>query len=339
MPIAFVTGATGLLGNNLVRLLLTEGWTVRALARSREKAERQFDGLEVEVVEGDLGNVSGFAKGLEGADVLFHTAAYFRESYQGGSHWGDLYRINVQGTSELLEAAYRAGIRRAIHTSSVAILDGAPGALIDETMRRREEDADDYYRSKIQADSAVDKFLSSHPDFWAAFVLPGWMHGPGDIGPTSAGQMVLDFLHRRLPGIVPGNFSFVDARDVARAQLLALENGRRGERYLAAGRNMTVGELCIALENLTKVPAPTRKLPFAILYLVGALGELQARLTGKPALLSMDGVKLMKREQGRTNFNHAKSIGELKLRFRPVEETLRDEVKWYCDNGYYSAMR
>lgn len=338
MPTAFVTGATGLLGNNLVRLLLSEGWTVRALARSRDKARQQFAGLEVEVVEGDLGKVSAFAAGLAGVDVLFHAAAYFRESYQGGSHWEELHRINALGTAELFEAAYAAGVRRAVHTSSVAVLDGPRGSFIDETMRRREEDADDYYRSKIQADAAVDRFLAAHPDFWAAFVLPGWMHGPGDIGPTSAGQFVLDYLHKRLPGVVPGNFSIVDARDVARAQLLVLDQGRRGERYLAAGRNMTVGELCQLLEKLTSVPAPTRNLPFWLLYVVGAMEEMKARLFGSKALLSMASVKLMEREEGRTNFNHAKSERELGLKFRPVEETLREEVKWYRENGYCKGL-
>jgi dihydroflavonol-4-reductase len=338
MPIAFVTGATGLLGNNLVRLLLAEGWSVRALARSQAKAKQQFEGLPVEVVEGDLNNVKGFGARLAGAEVLFHAAAYFRESYQGGSHWQELHKINVQGTAELFEAGYQAGIRRGVHTSSIAVLDGPPGSWIDETMTRREEDADDYYRSKIQADAAVMQFLGRHPDFWAAMVLPGWMHGPGDIGPTSAGQTVLDYLHGRLPGIIPGNFSIVDARDVARAQLQVLDRGRRGERYLAAGRNITVRELCELLEKVTGVASPKRKLPFALLYVVGAMEELKARLTGSKALLSLDSVRLLQREQGRTNFNHEKSISELGLSFRPIEETLREEVGWYREHGYWKGL-
>src|SRR5712692_6797683 len=89
---AFVTGATGLLGNNLVRLLVARGVRVRALVRSREKAERQFDRLPVEVVTGDMNNVAAFAEKLRGGEVLFHTAAYFRDSFKGGGkHWKELH--------------------------------------------------------------------------------------------------------------------------------------------------------------------------------------------------------------------------------------------------------
>src|SRR5215475_12764259 len=92
--VAFVTGATGLLGNNLVRMLVNKGVKVRALARSLEKARLQFAGLPVEIVQGDLENVTGFAHGLAGADVVFHAAAFFRDSYKGGTHWDALHRIN-----------------------------------------------------------------------------------------------------------------------------------------------------------------------------------------------------------------------------------------------------
>ena len=92
-------------------------------------------------------------------------------------------------------------------------------------MRRNPEDAEDYYRSKILADRKVGAFLEKHADMWAFMVLSGWMVGPGDVGPTSSGQVILDFLHRRLPGIPPATFPVVDARDVTEAMWL----GRRKE--------------------------------------------------------------------------------------------------------------
>jgi dihydroflavonol-4-reductase len=96
-------------------------------------------------------------------------------------------------------------------------------------MLRSENNADDYYRSKILSDREVLGFLERHPDMWAAMVLPGWMHGPGDAGPTSAGQTTLDFVKGNLPGVIPASFSLVDARDVAQAMMLAAEKGRRGD--------------------------------------------------------------------------------------------------------------
>jgi nucleoside-diphosphate-sugar epimerase len=209
--------------------------------------------------------------------------------------------------------------------------------VIDETMLRPENDGDDYYRSKILADKEVHSFLASHPDFFAVFVLPGWMHGPGDSGPTQAGQTTLDFVNRKLPGIPPGTVSVVDARDVALAMIASLEHGRRGERYLSAGRNMDMKGVFSELQEVTGVPAPRRTLPLFMLYIVAAIQELRARLTKAPALLSWATVRLMVRENGRSTFSDRKLREELGVQFRPVRETLRDEVTWYLDHGWIKA--
>lgn len=331
---AFVTGATGLLGNNLVRLLSERGFTVRALARSRDKAQRQLAGIpNVEIVIGDIGDVKRFEVALHGVDILFHTAAHFRDSYKGGNHWHALYKVNVEGTRHLLASAYQQGIRRMVHTSSIAVLDGPRGAVMDETMVRELPERDPYYRSKVMSDHQVFEFLRQNPDFHANFVLPGWMHGPGDEGPTSGGQTVTDFVLGKVPGIVPATFSIVDARDVAIAQLAAAEKGRRGERYLAAGRHMTTAELFQHLEALTGVPAPSRRIPAIALYLIAAVSEFQARYSGKPALLSWASVSVMLQERERSRFDHTKSQRELGISFRPVRETLSDEIDWFRRNG------
>jgi dihydroflavonol-4-reductase len=311
---AFVTGSTGLLGNNLVRLLVSRGVTVKALARCTKKAERQFAGLPVEIIEGDMNSVAAFAGRLRDVTILFHAAAFFRDNYKGGRHWKQLYDTNVTGTVELLTRAYNAGIRRFVHTSSVAVLTGAPGQLglhgssrLDGRPRRYRRhflgpsDADDYYLSKILTDRQVRSFL--------------------------------DFLHRKLPGIPPASFSVVDARDVAEAHWLAAVQGQRGERYIAAGRHMSTEQLFHTLEKLSGIPFPKFKVPSPVLFAMGAATELYARLGGKPALIRLATLRLMMRERNRTHFSHEKSRRELGLLFRPVEETLRDTIAWYAENG------
>ncbi len=218
MKTAFVTGATGLLGNNLVRALVQRGVTVRALVRSREKALKQFGSINVDLVEGDMLDIQRFAGALRGNDVLFHTAAFFRDAYRGVSNWAPIQQVNVEGTTNLFEAAYAAGIRKFVHTSSVAVLGVSPnGEPADESVLRRENDGDEYYRSKIQADQRVLAFLDKHEDAHATMILPGWMFGPGDLGPTVAGQFILDFVGRKVPGTIDVSYSVVDARDCCRS--------------------------------------------------------------------------------------------------------------------------
>ena len=155
MNVVFVTGATGLLGSSIVRILIDRNIKVKVLARSVEKAKKQFHSPLVEIIEGDILNIKGFTAHLKGCDALFHCAAFFRDNYKGGKHWDELFNTNVKGTEQILEAAYAAGIRKAVYTSSIATLCGKEGKLIDETMQRSVEGSDNYYKSKILAEEKV----------------------------------------------------------------------------------------------------------------------------------------------------------------------------------------
>lgn len=331
---AFVTGATGLLGGTLIRKLVANGTQVTALARDLNRAGQLLRGLPVNIIEGDLGNIPAFARALAGNEVLFHTAAYYRSSYLGGNHWEELYKTNVEGSEFLYKHAWEAGIRRFVHTSSVAVLKGYPGRPVDEKMVRDVADGDDYYRSKILSDQVFLRFLQEHPAARGSMILPGWMFGPNDCGPSTAGQAVLDFLHRRLPGILPGSFSVVDVRDVALAMIAAAQHGRNRERYIVAGRCISFAELVQLLSSLSGVPQPRHKLPLSLLYLLAYANEAWARLTHRPALLSLASVRIIARESERCQFVSDKAIAELGISFRPLQDTLADAIAWYQDAGW-----
>ncbi|HEU4538982.1 MAG TPA: SDR family oxidoreductase, partial [Polyangiaceae bacterium] len=335
---AFVTGSTGLLGSNLVRALAARGTRVRALARGAGRARALLGDVDrslVTIVEGDMNDVASFAPALAGADAVFHAAAYFRDGYKGGSHWEAMRRTNVDGTRALLAAAAAAGVRRFVNTSSIAVL-AARGRVgpVDETMARPAEgEPDDYYRSKILQDAVVDEALRARPDLHATLVLPGFMNGPGDVGPTSAGQIVLDFLRGALPFAMDAHFSYVDARDVAAAMIAAAERGRRGERYLVAGRSLHLREALAVLARVAGRPAPRAVVPLWLLAPYALGSEAWARATGRPVLVSWSGYRTMRRECDAMEFDSGKAVRELGASFRPLEETFADAVAWFVARG------
>jgi len=324
---AFVTGSTGLLGNNVVRALVAGGHTVRALARSRDKARQVLGGLTgVEVVEGDMEDVQGFAAALDGCDVVIHTAAYFREYYAAGDHWPKLHAINVKGTVALAEEAHRRGVKRFVDISSSGTVglkpDGSPGD--ESTPPAPLVTGNLYFKSKVESERELNAF-SARTGMSVVFILPGWMFGPWDTGPTGAGQFVLDFLGGKLPAMLDGGSSLVDARDVAAATVVAAQKGRSGERYLVGGEFAHLKDVARVLETLTGVRAPRRILPHAVAVALGALSQTWARLTGGPTSLTVEGVRVM---HAKLRVDSGKARRELGVTFRPLEETLRDTVTW-----------
>ena len=332
----FVTGSTGFLGNNLVRQLLERGYTVQALARTREKARTVLAGLDVEIVEGDMRDVPAFADRLEGCDLLFHTAAYFREYFQPGDHGPTLEAVNVAGTVKLFEAAERAGVRRAVHTSSSGVIGvKADGSSGDETTPPGTRQLQNlYFRSKVEADLAITRFLSN-ARLEVVTVMPGWMHGPGDVGPTSAGQLVLQLLERKLPGLLDGGSSTVDVRDVADGLIAAAEGGSIGGRYIVGGRYVSFADLAAALTRVTGVPAPKRTIPPVLLETLARVAERASRFTNRPSNLTLDGVRTL---HLKLDASSERAVGELGVTFRPLEDTLRDAVAWFQENGYVSTQ-
>ena len=324
---AFVTGATGLLGNNLVRALRGQGHTVRALVRSEEKARRVLEGVEVELVRGDMDNVAGFADALDGCDVVFHTAAYFREYYSVGDHWPRLEAINVEGTAALAEAARAHGVPRLVHTSSAATIGFRPdGSAGDEsTPPAPIASANLYFRSKVLADQRL-RAMSAPLGLDVVQVLPGWMFGPWDAAPTASGRFVLDFLAGALPAIPPGGMNAVDARDVATGMIRAAVRGRAGSSYILGGPFTSLARVAETLAEVTGQPAPRMRISYRIALAYATLAETWARIADKPALVTVAAVRAM---QAQLRVSSNKALRELGWRYRPLSDTLRDEVDWY----------
>jgi dihydroflavonol-4-reductase len=334
---AFVTGGTGMLGHNLARHLLETGWHVKVLVRSKQKAQKLLTGSTLEIVEGDMENITGFAGALEGVDAVFHTAAYFRE-YGGrdAEEWVKLKRINIDATMQLLETAERVGVTTFVNTSSsgtIGVKSGnRPG---DETTPPDARQLrNKYFQSKVDGDAAISRWLETPRRMKVVTIKPGWMFGPRDAGPTGAGSLVLQFLNRQLPGILDAGGSITDPRDVAVAMLNAVERGRHAEHYAVAGNYASLEDVMLTLERVSGVPSPRAKLPQWLLETLARGDELRARLTNTPVRLPLVGIQTLHLKRG---VDSQKAMRELGATFRPLEETLRDTVRWFRENGYVEA--
>jgi dihydroflavonol-4-reductase len=328
---AFVTGSTGFLGSNLVQALLERGYEVKALARNKQKAQKVLGHLKLEIVEGDLDNVSKFAPALAGCDVLFHTAAYFREYYAPGNHWDTLEKLNITATIELLTAAEKHGIKRAVHTSSSGVIgmkpNHQPGDENTPPDTKRLENL--YFRSKLKADEAISNFLKQSK-LEVITVFPGWMHGPGDAAPTAAGQVVLDLLGRKIPAYPDGGTTVVDVRDVANGMFLALENGKNLDRFILSGKYMSLQEIGAAIERVSGVPTPKRVLPASLVLAIAWMSERISSITKQPSSMTVEGVKTLLPKDVASS---AKAVRELGVTFRNFDETAKDAVNWFRTNN------
>jgi dihydroflavonol-4-reductase len=165
-------------------------------------------------------------------------------------------------------------------------------------------------------------------------VNPSTPVGELDIKPTPTGQMIVDFLNRRLPAYVDTGLNLVDVRDVAQGHLLAAQHGKPAERYILGNRNMTLKEILDTLSRLTGLPAPTVRLPHAVPLAFGALATLAANLTGKPPRVSLESVRM---SLHRMFFDSGKALRELHLPQTPIEQPLIRAVAWFREKGYVTA--
>lgn len=322
-----VTGATGFVGGHLVRLLVERGERVRCLVRSTSRG-RGLSGLEVETFDGDLRDPAAVARAVAGCRLVYHCAADYRFSVRDPEA---LYAANVGGTWNVLKAAYEGGVERVVHTSSVGALglraDGTPAD--EDTPVSLEEMVGHYKRSKFLAERVADHLAAAGLE--VVIVNPSTPVGEGDARPTPTGQMIVDFLARRMPAWVDTGLNLVDVRDVARGHLLAAERGVPGRRYILGGENLTLREILSRLAALTGLAAPRLRLPHWVPLGAAAVAEGWARLRRREPRLSLEAVRLARHKM---YFDSSRAIAELGLPQSPVDGALARAVAWYRENGY-----
>jgi dihydroflavonol-4-reductase len=319
----FLTGATGFVGANLARLLLGKGYRVRALAR-KGGDRRNLEGLDLDVVEGDLLDRKALADGCRGARYAFHVAADYRIWAPDPA---SMYAANVDGTRNVVEAAWQAGAERIVHCSSVAAIRPPHGREpVDETSEYASVDeiVSDYKKSKFLSELAALELAKKGAP--VVVVNPAAPIGPYDVKPTPTGKIVVDFLAGRMPSYIDTGLNVVHVKDVALGHLLAAQKGRVGERYILGGENMTLKQLLDTLAALTGRPGPRFKTPYSVAYLFGALDTARARAFGGEPMAPLDAVKMAKYYMW---FDSSKARRELGYPVSDARQALADAAGYF----------
>jgi dihydroflavonol-4-reductase len=323
---ALVTGATGFVGAAVARVLLNDGWQVRALVRPQSD-RRNLRGLALEVSVGDLTDCESLDRALSGCSVLFHVAADYR---LGVRNPGQLYRTNVEGTRQVLAAAARAGVERIVYTSSVATLgipkDGSPG---DERTPVTIADMIGHYkRSKFLAEALVLEMAAQ--GLPVVIVNPSTPIGPGDIKPTPTGQTILDAARGRMPAYVDTGLNVVHVDDVAAGHLMAFHRGRVGEKYVLGGQDMSLKQILEEVARLVNRKPPRVRLPHAAVMPLAYFADGFTRVFGGSSRITVEGVRMSRKLMF---FSSAKAQRELGYSARPPTIALADAVRWFGESG------
>ena len=314
MATVLLTGATGFVGQHVLRELVAAGHSVRGLSRSAagDAAVAALGGVPVRGTLGDDAQsaLADLERAVDGCEAIFHTAA---DTTQWRPHNPIQTRTNVRGTELLLKAAETEGVARFLHTSSVSAYSHlVHGVLREDVPQRGGESWVNYERTKFLAEQAVK--ASSVP--WVVF-QPSHVLGPGDT--RNWARLVLLVDQGKLPGSPPGSGAFADVREIAKAQVRALHEGLRGETFLLGGTHIRFVQLIGMIGERLGRKVPSRATPALVLKAVAHLSDAVSRVTGKMPDISPEAAVFPCHD---LQVDSSKAIARLGYRETPIDALL-----------------
>jgi dihydroflavonol-4-reductase len=321
-----VIGATGHLGNTLVRELVKDGEEVRAIVLPGDNLE-PLKGLKVEVAYGDITKQDFITKALKGADVVYHMAGAVVIT-QGRKEF--LEKVNIEGTKNVINACMENNIKRLVYTSSVhALREPAKGTVINEEQPFDPEQVfGEYSKTKAKASLEVINAVKNGLD--AVILCPTGVVGPNDFKISQMGQFIIDFVQGRLKAYIDGAYDFADVRDVARGHILAAQNGRKGEVYILSGERVTVSGLVNYLREITGKRGPTFKMPYFLAKITAPLTPIYYFFSHTKPLFTTYSIRVL---ASNSKISSEKAQKELGYKSRPVKESLKDAYLWFKEKG------
>lgn len=322
-----VTGATGHIGNVLVRKLVRANEKVRAFFWRGEDPS-PLAGLDVELFAGDVLDKGSLVEAMHEVEIVYHLAGVI--SIMPG-HNPLVWRVNVEGTRNVLEAARQMGVKRLVYTSSIHALRRIPrGRVVDETVGYDPENPyGEYDRSKAIASLEVQK--AAQDGFDSVIVCPTGVIGPYDFRGSEMGEVLRSASLGRLLFYVEGAYDFVDVRDVADGLIAAQKRGRRGESYILGGHKISVRDLIDAVRRVTGKAIAGIKIPWSLATLAARIAPFYYRLFKVRPRFTPYSLEVL---QSNADISHAKAARELGFHPRPLYETIADTVRWFLEERY-----
>jgi len=319
-----VTGGAGHIGANFVRALLARGVPTRALIHEDRRA---IEGLDVDVVAGDVRNKESLLAAFAGAEVVYHLAA---DISLLESEWSLLEAVNVTGVRNVVEACLSCGVRRLVNFSSIHAMMQEPMDIpVDESRSLVNSGrCPPYDRSKAAGERAVHEGIERGLD--AIIISPTAVVGPHDYRPSHFGEALLSLANRKLPALVAGGFDWVDVRDVVEGAMRAEERAPTGAKYLLSGLWVSLGDLANLVGKITGVPVPGFVCPMGLARFGAPFVTVYDRLAGKRPLYTSVSLRALRSNK---NISHEKATLELGYSPRPFQETIVDTLRWFEKTG------
>ena len=292
--LTLVTGATGNLGNSVVRELVKNNRNVRCLVRDINKSS-QILPSSVEIVHGDLTDEKSIQKAMKGVKSVFHAGGLPEQWFKDESIFE---KVNTLGTKYLIESALKEKVTRFIYTSTQDVFDLTQNEF-DETTRNPEISCSAYERSKILAQQLIDKAVIEE-GLPAISLHPVAIYGPVISKPTGMTRLIDELINNKIPVLLKGGFPIVFNQDAAKAHILAEQKSTIGEKYILTDDYYTLNEITIKVNQIYPSAKVPKLMPDFIATLIASIGEPISKLTGKPSLITKSELKVLRRK-GRPN--------------------------------------
>jgi dihydroflavonol-4-reductase len=318
-----VTGATGHVGNVLIRKLLERGEKVRALILPGECRE-SISNLKVETFEGDVLDMDAVFQSMRGIRGVFHLAGII--SIMPGAN-PFVRKVNVEGTKNILHAAMESGIKKLIYTSSIHAIRRVNEGMIDESVPYDMNNPYGAY-DRSKAEATLEVLNAADSGLEAVVACPTGVIGPYDFRGSMMGTLIHDAATAKPTLYVDGAYDFVDVRDVAEGMIAAADNGKRGESYILSGQKISVRYLLETVREITGRNFFQMKIPFDLARFAALFTPLYYQMANATPRITPYSLEVL---QSNSNISHAKATLELGYSPRSLYESIKDTVKWFLE--------